>query len=67
MSKFKLNEEKQEILKMFLGEEFYNNLYWYQKWILQGHIKDKDIKRYTKIKEFLQNEKNGINSDTKYT
>ena len=64
---FKLNQEKQEIIKFFLGEDFYNNLYWYQKWLLQTHFKDKDIEKFNKIKEFLENGKNKNNSNTKYT
>ena len=67
MNIFKLNQEKQEIIKFFLGEDFYNNLYWHQKWLLQIHFKDKDIEKFNKIKEFLENGKNKNNSNTKYT
>ena len=60
----KLNKEKQEIIKCLVGEELYNNLYWYQKWFIQRYLKDKDIQRFYKIKEFIENGKNNNKSNT---
>ena len=57
MCKFKLNKEKQRIIKILLGEEFYNNLYWYQKWLIQTQLTDKEIERFKKIEEHMGNEK----------
>lgn len=71
MNKLKLDKEKQEIIKFLIGEELYNDLYWYQKWFLQIQLKDKDVKKINtklnKIKEFIESEKNEVDSNTRST
>ena len=62
MKKFKLNKEKQEFIKAFFGEEVYNNLYWYQKWLIQIQLTDEDINKFNRIKEFVKDEKCKNNS-----
>lgn len=67
MKKFKLDKEKQEFIKTFFGEDFYNNLYWYQKWLIQTQIKYEHIKRFNMIKRYLENGKKENNSNTRNT
>lgn len=62
MKKFKLDKEKQKIIKVLLGEDFYSTLYWYQKWLIQIQLTDEDINKFNRIKEFVKDEKCKNNS-----
>ena len=67
-----LDKDKQEKIKKLVGEELYNNLYAYQKMILQTQISKKDLKRFKCIEEYAikEKEKNELkknNEDKGYT
>lgn len=51
-----LNEEKQKLIKFFIGEELYNDLYMYQKLVLQMYITRKDVEKFKKIKQYAKEE-----------
>ena len=65
MCKFILNKEKQRIIKILLGEEFYNNLYWYQKWLIQTQLTDKEIEGFQKIEEHIRNGNRKVNQNNR--
>ena len=60
------------MIKKLVGEELYNNLYAYQKMILQTQISKKDLKRFKCLEEYAitEKEKNELkknNEDKGYT
>lgn len=68
-----LNKDKQEAIKKIIGEELYNDLYFYQKIILQIYFSKKDLKRFKCLEEYYvikEKEKNASrknNEDKGYT
>lgn len=65
MNVFKLNEDKQNLLKIFLGENIYNNLATYQKWILQFQLTQSDVDKFKKIEGMVKNGKVEFSHNTK--
>lgn len=64
MFNLKLDKDKQKILEIFLGDN-YKELYTYQKWILQFHLTERDVNRFKKIEELVNNGKSEFNQNTK--
>jgi hypothetical protein len=56
MFNLKLDKDKQKILETFFGDN-YKKLHTYQKWMLQFHLTEQDVKRFKKIEEIVKNAK----------
>ena len=51
-----LDEEKQRLIRILIGEKAYDSLYTYQKLVIQLHFTKKDVERFKKMEQYVKEE-----------